>query len=502
MEKYIIYLRKSQMDRDFDNVSVEDTLQRHKTVLTEFAEKMRYNVTDILEEVVSGESLSARPQMLKALDLINTGDYTGIICMDIDRLSRGTSVDSGYIMQALKYNNCKIITPAKTYDMDNDLDEQFTDLKFMFSRYELKTITKRLMQGRVTSSREGKYVGSKRPYGYDKVKLKGEKGFTLEVIPEEAEIVKMIYRWYIGGLGYRTIAYKLNQAAIPSCNGNAWGEISIHQMLDNEVYLGKIKYGKYRQRTQVANGSFQKIRKKEKEYDLYDGLHDSIITEDIWNEVKRIQNERFHPSLRADHSLKNTLAGLLRCEKCGSRLVRNVPSKKYKHTSDWYRCLKDNHNCLCDCMIIPCEDLEKQVIVELKKWFDNYIINLENNTNKENDTESLIAALNKRIADLHNQQDKICQLLEQGVYSVSMFQKRNSDIEVQLQSAEKSIEELKNTFPKDMIVIPSVQKLLDNYDDLTPEERNLLLKQVLKKITAYRSPEFKDTVSVTIYPLL
>ena len=133
-----MYLRKSRMDTDFDDVSVEETLNRHRRILESFCKERRLNVVETLEEVVSGESLSARPQMLRLLDLVNTGMYAGVVCVDIERLSRGSSLESGYIMQVLQTNNCKIITPSKIYDLQNESDEQFTDMKFMFSRYELK----------------------------------------------------------------------------------------------------------------------------------------------------------------------------------------------------------------------------------------------------------------------------------------------------------------------------------------------------------------------------
>ena len=106
MAKYIEYLRKSQMDRDFENLSVEETLNRHRAILADFVKSKKLNVEVVLEEVVSGESLSQRPQMMKALELINTGEYDGIICMDIDRLSRGNGMDSSYIMSVLQTNNC------------------------------------------------------------------------------------------------------------------------------------------------------------------------------------------------------------------------------------------------------------------------------------------------------------------------------------------------------------------------------------------------------------
>ena len=162
-----MYLRKSRMDTDFEEVSVTETLSRHRTILENLCKNMKLNVVEVLEEVVSGESLYTRPQMMRLLDMINTGMYAGVVCMDIERLSRGSSMESGQIMQILQVNGCKIITPGKIYDLQNDSDEQFTDMKFMFSRYELKTITKRLVRGRNQSASEGKFMGSMAPYGMD-----------------------------------------------------------------------------------------------------------------------------------------------------------------------------------------------------------------------------------------------------------------------------------------------------------------------------------------------
>ena len=193
MAKYLEYLRKSRMDTDYEEVSVEETLSRHRQILDKFCKEKKLNVVEVLEEVVSGESLASRPQMMRLLELVNTGMYNGVVCMDIERLSRGSSMESGYIMQVFQTNDCKIITPGKTYDLQNESDEQFTDMKFMFSRYEFKTINKRLVRGRNQSAAEGKFMGSMAPYGYRAYKLPGEKGNSLEIEPVEAEVVRMIY---------------------------------------------------------------------------------------------------------------------------------------------------------------------------------------------------------------------------------------------------------------------------------------------------------------------
>ena len=78
----------------------------------------RLHVVEVLEEVVSGESMHARPEMMRLLDLISTGLYAGVVCMDIERLSRVSSMDSGYIMQVLQVNKLVLrkVTAYRTPD--------------------------------------------------------------------------------------------------------------------------------------------------------------------------------------------------------------------------------------------------------------------------------------------------------------------------------------------------------------------------------------------------
>ena len=229
-----MYLRKSRMDTDYEEISITETLSRHRITLEKLCKSKRLHVDEVLEEVVSGESLTARPQMMRLLEMVSTGAYAGVVCMDIERLSRGSSMESGYIMQILQVNGCKIVTPGKIYDLQNESDEQFTDMKFMFSRYELKTITKRLVRGRNQSASEGKIMGSMAPYGYRAYKLPGEKGNSLMVIPEEASVVRMIFGMYgLQGMGYNAIAYRLNDMHIPARKGQ-WSQTSVANILTNE----------------------------------------------------------------------------------------------------------------------------------------------------------------------------------------------------------------------------------------------------------------------------
>lgn len=503
MERYLMYLRKSRMDTDFDEVSVEETLNRHRRILESFCKERRLNVVDVLEEVVSGESLSSRPKMLRLLELVNTGMYAGVICIDIERLSRGSSLESGYIMQMLQTNNCKIITPSKIYDLQNESDEQFTDMKFMFSRYELKTITKRLVRGRNQSASEGKFLGSVAPYGYRIYKLAGVKGNSLKIESSEAKIVQMIFDMYgKQGIGYNTIAYQLNEMHIPSQTGT-WGQTSITNILNNEVYLGMIRWKHEPTKRIVKDGMLTKKRVVSKDYELYEGLHEPIISQEQWDMVKSKQQERNHSSVNSNRQLTNPFATILFCEKCGAVMKRNVPSKKQK-TSPWYRCPTRG----CDCRAIKCDFAEESILKAMKEWLAEYTVNIEAEKTIQTDpVETALKVVREQLTEIQLQQDKICEYLEKGVYTVEMFTKRNDTLtremrklqasEADLLKKQSSQSDIKNAEAE---IIPTTQRILDSYSRLSVPEKNSLWKIVMEKITMYRTPD--GEFSMHIYPKL
>lgn len=503
MERYLEYLRKSRMDTDFDEVSVEETLNRHRKILESFCKERRLNVVETLEEVVSGESLSSRPKMLRLLELVNTGMYAGVVCIDIERLSRGSSLESGYIMQVLQANNCKIITPSKIYDLQNESDEQFTDMKFMFSRYELKTITKRLVRGRNQSASEGKFLGSVAPYGYRIYKLPGIKGNSLRIEPSEAEIVRLVFDMYgEQGIGYNTIAYQLNEMHVPSQTGT-WGQTSITNILNNEVYLGMIRWKHEPTKRIVKNGMLAKKRVTSKDYELYEGLHEPIITQEQWDQVKAKQRERNHVSVNSNRQLANPFATILFCEKCGAIMKRNVPAKSQK-TSPWYRCPTRG----CDCRAIKCDFAENAILKAMEEWLAEYTIKVETDAlPKADPVEAALSIVQDQLAQLHLQQDNICEYLEKGVYTVEMFTKRNATLtkeihrlqasESDLLKRKESEQEVQNVEAE---IIPTTQKILDSYPHLSVAEKNSLWKIVMEKITMYRTPD--GDFSMHIYPKL
>ena len=113
----------------------------------------------------------------------------GVLVVDVERLARGNGADQAYISQVFQFSSTKIITPTKVDHPSNEFDEEYFEFGLFMSRREYKTINRRLIRGRESSASEGKYLGSIAPYGYNRVKLPNDKGYTLEPHPTEAEVV-------------------------------------------------------------------------------------------------------------------------------------------------------------------------------------------------------------------------------------------------------------------------------------------------------------------------
>ncbi len=251
MQQYCLYLRKSRADAEAEARGEGETLARHERTLLELAKRQQLNVTEIYKEIVSGESLATRPVMQQLLSEVEQGVWAGVLVMEVERLARGDTTDQGIVAQTFKFSGTQIITPTKTYNPDNEFDEEYFEFGLFMSRREYMTINRRLQRGRIASVKEGKFVGNIAPYGYERVKIKGDKGFTLEPVPNEADVVRLIYEWYTNGvpqenggtrrIGCELIARKLNEMKAAPRKGGEWTLPSVRDILMNPVYIGMVR---------------------------------------------------------------------------------------------------------------------------------------------------------------------------------------------------------------------------------------------------------------------
>lgn len=511
---YAIYLRKSREDIESEKYGEGETLARHEKILTTLAEKRNLSIDKIYREVVSGETISERKEMQKLLKDVENEKWTGVLVVEVERLARGDTADQGRVSKAFKYSHTKIITPVKTYDPDNEFDEEYFEFGLFMSRREYKTINRRLQRGREISVSEGKFVGNIAPFGYDRIKLKDSKGYTLLINQNEAPIVKEIFRLYsFESNTIGSVVKQLNDMNLKPRISNEWTISSVKDILSNPTYIGKIVWNRRKQKKKTKNGHLIISRPRNQDYLIYDGLHESIIDNKTWELVqeKRKQNT---PKVKHSNTIQNPLVGLVFCEKCGKPMQRRPYNQANKPPT--LMC----SNSKCDNVSSKLYIVENKIIEALKIWLENYKVDYEvkDNSNIENNKliEKSIVSLKKELEKENAKLDKTYDFLENGIYNKEEFINRSKTIKDNIQNLERKLQEYNSLLQKNVEIqnqketmIPKLKNVIDLYTKLeTAEDKNILLKSIIAKVTYLKTEKAIKTDSdpsnfeLNIYPKL
>ena len=505
---YAIYLRKSREDIEAEKYGEGETLARHEKILTTLAKKRKLHISKIYREVVSGETISERKEMQKLLRDVENEKWTGVLVVEVERLARGDTADQGQVSKAFKYSHTKIITPVKTYDPDNEFDEEYFEFGLFMSRREYKTINRRLQRGRELSVSEGKFVGNIAPFGYDRVKLKDAKGYTLSINQDEAPVVKEIFRLYaFENTTINSVAKQLNKLNLKPRIANEWSISSVKDILSNPTYIGKIVWNRRKQKKKTKNGHLIISRPRNQDYSIYDGLHEPIIDNKTWELVqeKRKQNT---PKIKHNTTVQNPLVGLMFCEKCGKPMQRRPYIKDDKPAT--LIC----SNSKCDNISSKLYIVEDKIIDALKIWLENYKVDYsrKNNLNSDNNKiiEKSIMVAKKELEKENAKLNKIYEFLENGIYNNDEFINRSKAIKDNIQCLESKLEEYNSILQKNLeiqnqkeIMIPKLENIIDLYYNLeTAEDKNILLKSIISKVTYLKTEKaIKKNVSPTNFEL-
>ena len=508
---YKEYLRKSREDLEYEKFSNDNrTLERHKERLKLISESANKPVDeeDIYEEVVSGDSIDERPKIQELLHDIENPDVKGVWVIDVQRLCRGDLGDQDRIIKTFKYTNTTILTPDKEYNLSNPADEEYLIDKLSYSRKEYNNIKKRLNEGRKDSVRSGCIINSIAPYGYERYKLKGQKGWSLQIIPEQAEIVKMIFKLCLEGKGTYAIAEHLNKLGIKSPKGSNWSKNGIREMLHNETYAGYVKWQQRKHITVVENGRMHQktIRQKSGDYMSIKGLHEPIILEDDFKLVQEKLKACSTKYVKPDKELKNPLAGILRCSQCNHVMARfDTKTNTYRLSTGEIKeynvkpIIKCNHKCDNKSHIL--EYVEIALIETLKEWLLENKKILKDYENKSdgiiNNIVNELEILNNELSKEQNKLNRLRDLLEDGVYDKKTYLERSKNVNDSISMIESQItkitqENVQIKMDKLKTLIPKVENCINEYFNLNVKQKNELLHSIIEKVMYTKNKIGKD----------
>lgn len=402
-EEVLDYLRKSRADDP--TLTVEEVLIKHETILDEWAEKnlgAKVPEENKYREVVSGETIADRPEVQKVLKLIESPKIKAVLVVEVQRLSRGDLEDCGRLIKLLRYTNTLVITPQKIYDLRDEYDRDSFERELKRGNEFLEYQKKIMNRGRLLSVSQGNFVGNSAPYGYNKVWVSEGKRKcpTLAINDEEANVVRMIFDLYVNkNMGRINICHHLDKLGIKPPKGEHWSVPTVRDMLINIHYTGKVRWNWRKTVTIVEDSEILKVRPRQKlsEYLVYEGKHEAIISEDLFNAAQ--EKDGKNPKVKPSKKLINPLAGLIYCQ-CGRAMIYRV----YKKKDGCERCaprLICGDQIHCGTGSCTCDELINAVANILRECISDFEIRIKNSdVDSLKLHEKLLQGLEKKLKDL------------------------------------------------------------------------------------------------------
>lgn len=492
IDQIIIYLRKSRSDDP--TMSVEEVLSSHERQLQEYALNAYGGYVPescIFREVVSGETIADRPVMQSVLSLIESQSIRGVLVIEPQRLSRGDMEDCGRLINLFRYSGTLVLTPMISYDLNDEYDRKFFEMELTRGNDYLEYTKRILLRGRIASVKQGNYIASIPPYGYRKVVREedGKTFHTLEPVPCEADVVRMIFHLYADeGMGFRNIAHYLDDSGVKPRKSDHWNPAALKDILDNPVYIGKIRWNFRQTQKSVRDGDIVKFRPKNQRgnYLEFPGRHPAIIDEDLFNRAQSTRGTR--PRVHKSNELSNPLAGLLFCS-CGTAMSMKRYTSRRSNTGHVIISMVCNDQTHCHTKSVLYNALLDRLIMVLQQSIEDFRVMLKS------ETEDSSAAVQDRIRLLENDLARLQQkdarqkdAYENGIYTMEEYASRNAKLQEQIARVRESIDgTMKAAVPvinyREKIV--KFQNCIDTLlsDDVSASDKNRLLKECVERIT-------------------
>ena len=292
------------------------------------------------DEGISGTQTKKRTEFNRMIRMFRNKKIDLVITKSISRFARNT-VDCLEYVRQLKDLGIGVIFEKENINTLTMTSEFMIALYGSFAQAESESISKNVSWGKEKAYREGKVQFQyKHLLGYKK----GADGKP-EIIPEEAETVKLIYTMFLDGHSMKNIALILHVKGIHTKTGSTeWRTNTITRILQNEKYVGDALL----QKTFTSDCITHKVVKNHGERPMYlvTNHHDPIIDRDTYNRVQQELARRNSKRKISDktvteqgkYSSKYALSELLICGHCGTPYRRTTWAARGKKQIVW-RCL-------------------------------------------------------------------------------------------------------------------------------------------------------------------
>ncbi len=475
-----------------------------------YTEKIKNNAEWTLagifaDEGITGTQANKRPEFLKMIRLCRQGKIDIILTKSLSRFARNM-VDSLKYIRDLKALGIAIVFEKENINTLETDTEMMLTIMSCFAQAESESISKNVSWGIRQSFKNGnvpmQYV---RLLGYRK-----GRNDKPEIVPEEAEIVKEIYRLYLDGMSLNMIVDRLNEKGLTTKGSNSpYRKEVVQRILTNEKYTGDALL----QKTYVTDCITKKTRKNNGELPMYlvKNHHEPIISHADFNRVqeemarrsaKRIIADKLSKGEQGKYSAKYALSELLICGECGSHYRRVTWTAKGFKEIKW-RCINRIQYGKKKCHSSPTVDeqsLHKAIVSAINEFCE--VKDDVAKALRESITEVLDPNLNGSVQAAQQRIDELAHNIDELIKLATVPETAQSamlDIEKFSEEMKTLREFIENEKAKQMTAqrgsaeLDAILERLENENFTMTEYDDVAVRQLIEKITV----ESKDTITVT-----
>ena len=510
-KKVAIYCRVSTTEQAEEGYSINE----QKKLLTYECEKNGNTVYKIYsDEGISGKNITARPALKELLNDANEGKFDSVMVWKINRIGRNLK-DVLDMVDLFDRNNITFKSATEPFDTTTPGGRMHFQMVALIGEFERGTIAQNVKMGMMARAREGRWNGNV-VIGYD-LKLKEHttnkkrKDTELVVNEKEAEIVRTIFTMYSQGNGYKAIANYLNKFGYKTKKGNPFSLTAIKDILNNPVYIGKIRYN-------LRPNWSEKRRKGTNSNPLIvDGKHEAIIEQELWDKVQSmLQTSKGKPSRIYDGEFP--LTGILKCPQCGAGMVimRTSRTRKdgTKRRLEYYCCgnWKNKGTAVCHSNAIRVDKANDYVFGKLSELLSNdklvkdIVKNINTDRkNKVDPSKDELQKLTKELDKISAKKDKLFEAFEEDIITKEEFKERVAELQSRERLLQEDVNNLKMNVLDDNVqqvsyevvkeTLSKVGEMLGNCKSM--EQKKKLLHMLISKITINELREV-DSIQINI----
>lgn len=271
--------------------ALENQMQWYESILSDHPNWEKINV--YVDRGITGTQAKKRQGFMKMIEDASEGMFDLICTREVSRFARNTIDSLNYTRELRKMGVEVFFYNDNIWSCENDGELRLTIMSAM-SQEESRHISDRVLAGQSISRQKGVLYGNGNILGYRLVRGKTSSENTYEIVEEDAETVRMIYDFYLEGMGVKAIAAKMQALHRETArSGCKWDATKILRILDNKTYAGYIGYHKshttsYLDHTRVAV-------KDRTQYEYVKGNFPPIVSEETWNSVQRLKGKKVTP---------------------------------------------------------------------------------------------------------------------------------------------------------------------------------------------------------------